>query len=524
MDFNPEILQNLLDEDLAGDDSFPATYQRENLLKKYVRSSADADRSAITLFKSMNERARTLQFADTPLTEELIDFMKSRAYDIFMSKDNHIQLQRNTLDLRDCIDQGKAGPGSSAKVRHSDFYRKMFDGPMTVTSIDLYMLYKYTISNRWREAENIRSQRFKVDVVEGSSLSCVPKTKDISRTICSEPSLNMFFQLGAGRIIERLLQKFYHIDLSLQPDINRSLAKLGSIDGSYATIDLKSASDSISLNLVRAFLPPEVLESLMRIRSTKTRIEGEYIDLHIMSSMGNGFCFPLQTMIFAMICEFAYRKLSIKAKPHVFGDDIICVSEAYDLICQLLECLGFIVNDTKSFSTGPFRESCGNDYYSGVNVRSVYIRSIRNDAEVYSAFNRLHRWSVLHSKPLLRTLSFLLGLATRRLYIPYHESDAAGFKVPAYFAGANVTRNGSRRYSCLESISKRLLIKSNAYNYQGALISFLGGYVRRNALTLRINGDKVYKVVRKVTPCWDYQPDSRFRSSDFDLFWHTLSH
>jgi hypothetical protein len=522
MDFNPVLLQNLLEEDLRDDDSFVASYQKENLLKKWEQSSSNADSAAISLFREMNDRASTLQFEDTPLVAECLDFLRDKSFRILQSKDGH--LQRNSLDLRDCLDHGAVGPGSSVGTKYSDFFRKMFAGHLSVTSIELYKLYKYTVSNNWRSAEETRSQRFKVDVVEGSNLSTVPKNAEISRTICTEPGLNMFYQLGAGRIIEGHLKRVYNIDLAKQPDINRFLAQQGSMTGSFATIDLKSASDTISLNLCRTILPPEVFEALSKIRSQSTKIEGEYVDLHIMCSMGNGFCFPLQTLIFAMVCEFAYSKLGIKQRPHVFGDDIVCLRQAYDLICQLLEGLGFIVNIKKSFNDGSFRESCGHDYHLGVNVRSVYLRKIENDQDLYSAFNRLCRWSCLHRKPLYRTLNCLFRLVQRKLFVPFHESDTGGFKCPEYYSGSRKTRYGSRFYFTTEPIPRRFRLTHNVATtyYHGALTSVLGGYVTRNALTLRSIGGTVYKTVRKVTPCWDFQPDSRFRSSDFEAIWHAL--
>jgi len=82
----------------------------------------------------------------------------------------------------------------------------------------------------------------------------------------------------------------------------------------------------------------------------------------------------------------------------VYGDDIIVPSESYDMVSWALECFGFQVNPEKSFSTGPFRESCGTDAFAGTNVRPIFVdrpRSLRADdvrAWMYSLANlSLHR-------------------------------------------------------------------------------------------------------------------------------------
>jgi hypothetical protein len=55
-----------------------------------------------------------------------------------------------------------------------------------------------------------------VDIVEGNRLDFVPKNDDISRSICVEPTLNMFFQLGFADILNSRLKEFAGIDLENQ--------------------------------------------------------------------------------------------------------------------------------------------------------------------------------------------------------------------------------------------------------------------------------------------------------------------
>jgi hypothetical protein len=59
---------------------------------------------------------------------------------------------------------------------------------------------------------------------------------------------------------------------------------------------------------------------------------------------------------------------------YVYGDDLIVPAEEAPAIVAGLEAFGLKVNAAKSFWTGKFRESCGRDYYDGVDVTPVYVR------------------------------------------------------------------------------------------------------------------------------------------------------
>jgi hypothetical protein len=81
------------------------------------------------------------------------------------------------------------------------------------------------------------------------------------------------------------------------------------------------------------------------------------------SSMGNGSTFGLETLIFASLCH------AVGAKKYlVYGDDIVVDKSVVDGLLPLLDDAGFLVNDRKSFFSGPFRESCGGNYHAGEDI------------------------------------------------------------------------------------------------------------------------------------------------------------
>lgn len=231
----------------------------------------------------------------------------------------------------------------------------------------------------------------KVDVVRYNKVSFVPKTARTARSIAIEPLLNGYLQKGTDQYMRRRLKRVAAIDLSDQTR-NQQLALLGSLGGRnpYATIDLSAASDSISYELVKELLPPDWFRYLEDIRSPSYMLNGLDVPKRYekFASMGNGFCFPLESLIFAGI-TFAACKAS-SSNPYdfsVYGDDIIVRQGSSLLTIELLQEMGFKTNVNKTFIHGPFRESCGQDWYAGQDVRPVHLDERLLDLRQLFAFH-----------------------------------------------------------------------------------------------------------------------------------------
>lgn len=210
----------------------------------------------------------------------------------------------------------------------------------------------------------------KASIVQANKITMVPKTAKVHRTIAIEPLLNGYVQKGVDLHMRDKLRKI-GINLNDQTR-NQRLAKLGSEGGfdPLVTIDLSSASDSISIQLVKNLLPPDWYDFLNAIRSPcyeSSYGSGKYEKF---TSMGNGFCFPLETLIFAALIVSVYQDVATRTPIFsVYGDDIIVHQSAALLLTERLAFCGFKINSDKSFLFGPFRESCGADYFEGVYVR-----------------------------------------------------------------------------------------------------------------------------------------------------------
>lgn len=424
----------------------------------------------------------------------------------------------------------RTGPGSAQKAAGTDLFSKLFGGSISVYSGEysdhLVSLYRAYCSHNdlWTDAEKLRFHKFGFCKVEGNQLFFAPKNADIARTCGTEASLNLLIQMAIGAFLEKRLLTEFGINLSTQPFLSRELARLGSVDGSFGTIDLVSASDCIRTRLVHDTLDTSFLRDMMEMsRATSTVLpDGRKLVLNMYSTMGNGFTFPFQTIIFASIVKATYSVMGI---PHsyksptwsVFGDDIVVRREAYDFVARMLGKLGFLVNAAKSFNTGAFRESCGSDWWAGANVRGVYIKSLETHQQVYSAFNRLVDWSAKHDVRLPKTLRYLLRCAPD-FRVPRSEEVDSGFKVP--FVLCKNTKVSDRywfRYRKFQVESKTIDFhepsSSECINRPGATLTILHGSTlvsegkRKVIIRDPPNVPPRYKVVSTEIPYWDYRGD-----------------
>lgn len=265
-------------------------------------------------------------------------------------------------------------------------------------------------------------------------LTVVPKDSSTDRVIAIEPRFNMFLQKGVGTHIRRRLKR-NGIDLNNQ-SINQMLAGI-SYRCNLATLDLKSASDSVSTELVAQLVPVDWFNYLDDLRSHYGEMPDKaIIRFEKFSSMGNGFTFELESLIFFAI-GYAISKLdSIDTNQHivstlsVYGDDIVCPQEMFASFVESLSYCGFQTNSQKSFSDGYFFESCGKHFFKGFEVTPIYQKETLCDRELIRLHNRLYRWYAKYGEKS-PDLSAIRNSSVFRSYcIPDCEESDDGFLEP----------------------------------------------------------------------------------------------
>lgn len=237
----------------------------------------------------------------------------------------------------------------------------------------------------------VKALEERIDLVDCNKVSFVPKTAETHRAIAVEPLLNGYVQRGVDSLMREKLKR-KGVDLRTQ-EKNRSLARQGSIDGSFSTIDLSSASDTISKQLVYYLLPLDWFRVLNDLRSPCFIKKGDVGVYQKFSSMGNNFTFPLETLIFKAAMVAAQKATATdRCDSAVYGDDIIVNPRAAAVLLPLLRFLGFTPNREKTFVSGPFRESCGSDWYLGQDVRPVVLdHALRDTGELMVFHNACQR-------------------------------------------------------------------------------------------------------------------------------------
>ncbi|UHM27709.1 MAG: RNA-dependent RNA polymerase [Fushun levivirus 6] len=287
------------------------------------------------------------------------------------------------------------GASTSRRRATADAISK-FDGKGDVTLRALpYISALIELTPSWKRSVTRQAfilGRDPLRIVEGNVVFTVPKSDDIDRAAAKEPDLNMFLQKACGLHIRRRL-KGVGIDLNDQTR-NQELARIASIDGSLATLDLSSASDSVTWKLVAELLPPDWFRVLSDLRSDRGLIDGSWHEWATMSTMGNGFTFELESLIFWALARSAAYYFGCPGVISVYGDDIIVPTKLAKPLMNVLGFCGFLVNPDKSFWSGSFRESCGAHWNAGVDVKPFYCRTpLIGLPRIIWFLNQLRKWS-----------------------------------------------------------------------------------------------------------------------------------
>lgn len=320
--------------------------------------------------------------------------------------------------------RGAFGPGRTVLIKRAVSIEEKFSQSPEMTAA-AWVHVRSEMPGLWSHA--VAGELFSPDhpvvdlpIVKGNVWGSVPKNSQTDRSIGFEPSFNLFIQKGIGSLLKARLCRVGLLDqrsrsavyknghlyrgraARLAQDHHRQLAKAASVDGSLATIDLSSASDTVASAVVESLLPASWFSLLSSVRSPCTDVNGRFYWLEKFSSMGNAFTFELETLIFYSLCKAVAKHCDVSLDTDknfgVFGDDIIVPVKMARPLLAVLKFFGFTPNAEKTFTEGPFRESCGGDFYAGCDVRPIfYERAPRNPPEVFALCNKL--WKVRHRFP-----------------------------------------------------------------------------------------------------------------------------
>lgn len=372
--------------------SFADDYLLVSFLSKYkgLNTGINTERAALASFAAAEDRCRIVNARFRHTKPTFVDPLLLRAQRIVQKV-----LGFPTFSKLDGLERW--GPGATSDLRRNRAYLddKIAKLPLSVTA-EALPFFKRAIETDLHWSELILgvfpSGEFSLlpcvfAITQGSRIVTVDKNAKTDRTIAIEPRGNMFLQKSVGNYIRRRLKRF-GIDLDNQGR-NQDLARQG-LELKLATIDLSMASDSMCQLLIYELLPLDWAAYLDKIRSHFYYLGDEVKRFEKFSSMGNGFTFELESLLF-----YALAKASMENEESpmsVYGDDIIVpCSDAHTTIMLLSYC-GFETNVDKTYVDGPFRESCGKHYFNGVDVTPIYQKELVLDLSSHIRFlNRLIR-------------------------------------------------------------------------------------------------------------------------------------
>lgn len=359
------------------------------------------------------------------------------------------------------------------------------------------------------------------DTIPTARLITVPKGIDKRRAICPEPTAYQFCQQAIWEQLDSFITHSPladHISIHDQ-GVNRDAAVKASKFCNAATIDLSSASDSVSWRLIKAVTSgvPELYGALWATRSTHVDLGAGHgiVATAKYAPMGSSLCFPMESVLFAAICEVAGSHVNARRPDYkVYGDDIIVEQALYEEVIRILGLCGFLVNEQKTFSPYcRYKESCGVEAFDGVDV-SVLGISRKFSANSLTKHNPglidcyIGLANELYSRGWLGArmyvLSFIQTLPVR-LLPAFSELPELGIRTPE----ATFWRHQRRwnadyqcfevRIGCLTCRRDKRLDESHGHV---ALLETLRQYSRSNRDGLRNPSDRISVSISTPTLRW----------------------
>lgn len=446
---------------------FKCAYQLESLFKRYrfehdICTSRELEALSIKQFLDNQERLRGIDVNMAPRYLENILFVARGvcqeilgSYDV----DEHVAASRFGrrasvgIPLRNAVEAERYQVPITGSKYHIDWFRKIYL-PRDCQAKDY-------IARQVGGDFNAAFQE-----IDTLALTLVPKTFKSLRSIMPNTTIGTFYSGGLGVVLQRRLQRAGYDIRTLQKE-HAELARLGSITGKLVTADQSLASDNITVDLVKRILPWRWFEVLNRGRIGRVILpDGQFVDSQTFCTMGIGFTFPLQTLIFlSLLKAISIVYAADRCKVSVYGDDLIYDKRIHPFVLTAFQSLGLKINVDKTFSEGDFRESCGSDYYRGVDVRPFQPRNesgsrVRRKAYeviLYKYINGLRRrWLDEEVTGTLRyLLSELAAISRGILRVPHDFPDEAGVKVRSlsefdwvhlHFVDVKGTKHGAYRF------------------------------------------------------------------------------
>jgi hypothetical protein len=423
---------------------FKASYQLKSVLKRYryqtdIYSDQELSNMAIAKFTETQCRIEGTNLDELPANVQLILNLAS----IYIADCLGVYSDEEHRHLCKFGKRATVGVPARAATEAARWELPISGSIEQIAWFDSEMGQIQCVQDYWaNQRSSDLDKRSTYQVTSSLRLTLVPKTFKSLRAIMPNTTIGSYMSYGLGEIM-RLRLKDKGFDIRSLQTRHRILASRGSVTGKLVTADLSSASDSISVALVERLFPSDWVKILHQSRIRTVDLpNGQSVESLTFCTMGIGYTFPLQTLVFLSLLKAIEQTMfrrSDRRTISVYGDDMIYHTRMHKEVVAVFESLGFVINIDKTFHEGHFRESCGGDYYHGVDVRPFQPQSgpasvskTAYEAILYKYINTLLvRWSEYEiEKTLLYLCSELEEVTGSVKLVPLDFPDDAGVKCP----------------------------------------------------------------------------------------------
>jgi len=473
--------------------TFKVSHQMANLLKRYrfekdLYSDQELIEKSILSFQETQNRITQVKWdllsAETKKVLHLARIYVSKVLGTY-SDEKHRDLCRFGRRASVGIPAREACEGNRWRIPISGSQNQ-------IDWFDSEMSHIESVQEHWQKQLDSDPNGSVYQLCDSLALTLVPKTFKSLRSIMPNTTIGGYMSDGLGKLITKRLKRWGY-DIATLQQRHKVLARRASEHGMFTTADLSSASDSISVALVERLFPSDWFEILNLSRIGRVRLPNDAIvESSTFCTMGIGYTFPLQTLVFLSLLKsihFLVRGKSARGTISVYGDDMIYINQIHSTVVRVFEELGFVINLDKTYHEGYFRESCGGDYYHGVDVRPFCPRSGQThvgpkayEAVLYKLINGFKmRWSEYEVAETLRYLLSEIGKTkSKARLVPSDFPDDSGIKVslpvlPSFLKGRTDVSfpihigHGVFRFSYLRFESKLREEKNHGPYYWAAL-------------------------------------------------------
>jgi hypothetical protein len=288
-------------------------------------------------------------------------------------------------------------------------------------------------THSWDPVEDARRYMNLPTVAEPySRFKFIQKYLGKPRGICIEENEMQFFQQAIKRFLYDHLERHPatrgRVNFRSQ-DVNRSLALSSSIDNDKITIDMSEASNRVARELVyRNFWNTPLFHLLDTVSTRLMKLpDGTTHYTQMYAPMGSGVCFPIMAIIHWALIRSIIKLSSVEdsenlsKQVYVYGDDIIIPRVCAQAVYDYLPLFGMKLNVDKSFSNGPFRESCGIHAYMGVDITPVYVNRItetnQSDSNTNVLLSLIAKEAQFYNKGFIETSQCIQNLVRKHYWL-----------------------------------------------------------------------------------------------------------